>query len=142
MLTNFADDFARLVGSATARQLALGELLGDRPWQVDLEKGTAAFSELVFPIQLLGTEAEGDNTWLWAWANEASSLPESILMSSRQLRALGTTRGPDLLATPSFPLERISGHQLAMVCTGLLETGPYYRGPYDGGALYFTIRPS
>jgi hypothetical protein len=75
MLATFTDAFARHVASATARQLALGDVLEDRPWTVDIRAGTATFGELMFPIQLLGTEAEGDNSWLWAWANEGSSLP-------------------------------------------------------------------
>src|SRR5262245_46505624 len=119
MLT-FADLFARHVGSATARQLALGDVLGERSWAVDVRGGTATFDELTFPVQLLGTEAEGDNSWLWAWANEASSLPESILRSARQLRAIGHERGPEFLVTPGFSLDDMSGHQVAMVCTGLL----------------------
>jgi hypothetical protein len=43
------------------------------------------------------------------------------------------------LATPAFSLIEWSGHQIAMVCTGLLGAAPYYRGPYDGGALYFAV---
>jgi hypothetical protein len=135
MLATFADAFARHVASATARQLALGDGLEDRPWAVEIRAGTAPFGELTFAIQLLGTEAEGDNSWLWAWANDGSSLPEPILLSSRRLRAIGETRGPKLLATPALSLMEWSGHQIAMVCTGLLGTASYYRGPYDGGAL-------
>lgn len=135
----FAELLSRHVGSATARQLALGDVLGERSWAVDIGKGTATFDELSFPIQLLGTEATGDNSWLWAWANEASSLPESILRSARRLRALGLEQGLRFLTTRGFPLDGLSGHEIAIVCTGLLGTGPYYRGPYDGGALYFVL---
>jgi len=139
MLTAFAELFARHVGSATARQLALGDVLGERSWAVDIGQGTATFDELTFPIQVLGTEAEGDNSWLWAWANQASSLPESVVRSAHRLRAMGQDRGPEFLVSRGFSLNAISGRQVAMVCTGLLGSGPYYRGPYDGGALYFAI---
>lgn len=139
MASTFADLFARHVGAATARQLALGDVLGKRSWAVDISKGTATFDELSFPIQLLGTEANGDKSWLWAWANEASSLPESLLKSANKLRAMGRDQGPEFLVTRGFSLDDMSGHQVAIVCTGLLGTGPYYRGPYDGGALYFTV---
>src|SRR6478735_5021906 len=139
MPATFAELFARHVGSATARQLALGDLLGERSWAVDIGRGTATFDELTFPIQLLGTEAAGDDSWLWAWANEASSLPETILRSAHHLRAVGQKQGPELPATRGLSLDGMSGHEVAIVCTGLLGTGPYYRGPYDGGALFFTI---
>jgi hypothetical protein len=139
MGTTTKELFARHVGSATARQLALGDLLGERPWALDIRSGLATFSDLIFPVQLLGTESEGDNSWLWAWANEASALPESILRSSLRLKTIGMERHLTMLTSPLLPLNDFSGHQIAMISTGLLGGGPYYRGPYEGGAVYFTL---
>jgi hypothetical protein len=136
---NFDDIFARCAASATARQLGLGDLLGERSWAVDIGAGTATFDDLKYGIQLLGTEAESDNSWLWAWANEASGLPDLVLSGSRRLRAFGAERGLGMLAERTFSLGKLSGHQVAMVCSTLLGNVPYYRGPYDGGALYFTL---
>jgi hypothetical protein len=136
---DFDDIFVRCAGSATARQLGLSDVLGDRSWAVDIGAGTAMFDDLKYRIQLLGTEAERDHSWLWAWANEASGLPSFVLTGSQKLRAFGAARGLDILAQRAVSLGKLSGHQVAMVCSTLLGNVPYYRGPYDGGALYFTL---
>jgi hypothetical protein len=136
---DFDDIFVRCAASATARQLGLDDLLGERSWAVDIGAGTATFDELTYSIQLLGTEAERDHSWLWAWANEASGLPDLVLKGSRRLRAFGAEGGIGMFTTRTFSLGKLTGHQIAMVCSALLGDVPYYRGPYDGGALYFTL---
>jgi len=136
---SFDDLFAQHVGTAMARQFALADLLGERDWSVDLSAGQATFGgDLRFAIQLLGTESHGDNSWLWAWANEASNLPPGLLHLGGWLRDYGERAGVAELTEPGFPLDRADGAQLALVASGL--TGrPYYRGPYDGGALFFHL---
>ena len=138
-MTVFDDLFSRNVVTAMARQLALADLIGDRDWAVDLAAGTATFShDLRFPIQLLGTESHLDRTWLWAWANSGSDLPADVLRLCGWLRGYGQNSGVAELTEPSFPLDRADGHRLALLASGL--TGrPYYRGPYEGGALFFHL---
>jgi hypothetical protein len=135
----FDDLFSRYAVSALARQLALADLLGERDWAVDLAAGAATFgNDLRFPIQLLGTESQGDGTWLWAWANTGSNLPPPLLHLAGWMREYGEKAGLAELTERSFPLERADGHRLALLASGL--TGrPYYRGPYDGGALFFHL---
>jgi hypothetical protein len=135
----FDDLFAQHVATAMARQVALADLLGERNWSVDLSAGFAAFGDdLRFPLQLLGTESHGDNTWLWAWANEQSNLPPNLLHLCGWLRGYGEQTGVAELTERTFPLARADGAKLALVASGL--TGrPYYRGPYEGGALFFHL---
>jgi hypothetical protein len=135
----FEDLFAQHVVTAMARQLALADLIGDRNWSVDLSAGFATFGDdLRFPLQLLGSESQVSGTWLWAWANEASNLPPALLHLGGWLRGYGAQVAIPELTEPSFPLERADGAKLALVASGL--TGrPYYRGPYDGGALFFHL---
>ncbi|GIJ54945.1 hypothetical protein Vau01_024610 [Virgisporangium aurantiacum] len=131
--------FARHVATALARQLALGDLLGDRGWSLDIGTGTATFgTDLRFRVQLLGTESEDDGTWLWAWANTGSALPPALLHAADGLREHGRQTGPAELTEPTFRLDRADGHQLSLLASGL--TGRcYYRGPYPGGALFFQL---
>ncbi|GAA2610388.1 DUF6882 domain-containing protein [Paractinoplanes durhamensis] len=139
MTAAFDDLFSRNVVSAMARQMALADLLGERDWQVDIPTGSATFGpDLRFGIQLLGTESHGDGTWLWAWANTGSNLPPTVLHLGGWLREYGQNSGITELTDPTFPLDRADGHRLALIASGL--TGrPYYRGPYDGGALFFHL---
>lgn len=129
---------ARHIGTAFARQIALADLLGERGWRLDLAEGIAHFGEdLHYPVQLLGSAAEDSASWLWAWANTASNLPENLLVAANALRERGERDGPDELATASLPLDD-DGHAIALLAAAL-SARCYYRGPYRGGALFFLL---
>jgi len=129
---------ARHIGSAFARQMALADLLGERGWRLDLAEGIAHFGDdLHFPVQLLGSAAEDSASWLWAWANTASNLPQNLLVAANALRERGERDGPAELATASLPLDD-EGHTIALLAAAL-SARCYYRGPYRGGALFFLL---
>ncbi|MFI5906892.1 DUF6882 domain-containing protein [Dactylosporangium sp. NPDC051541] len=135
----FDELFAQHVATGMARQLALADVLGERDWQLDLTAGQATFGgDLRYGVQLLGSESQGERSWLWAWANEAGNLPPALLNLATWLRDFGQREGVAEFTTPGFPLARADGHRLALVASSL--TGrPYYRGPYDGGAVFFHL---
>ena len=140
MSPEFNTLLASHIGTSFAKQLAFADLLGDRNWGVNISEGRATFGEdLFYPIQLIGTEADGDSTWLWAWGNEESNLPSSILRVSEELRALGQSSKIPELVEANFSLEIANGHTIAMVASGLNPDCCYYRGPYNGGALFFLV---
>jgi hypothetical protein len=138
-MSGFDELFAQHVATAYARQLALADLIGERDWQLDLTEGVAVFGDdLRYPVQLLGTESHADGSWLWAWANSASNLPHQLVHLSEWMRDFGERSGVAELTEPSFPLDRADGARLALIASGL--TGRcYYRGPYDGGAVFFHL---
>jgi hypothetical protein len=122
---------------AMIRQKAFGEYLNGRNWNLDLKIGIVKFGDdLVFPIQLLGSYSELEGTWLWCWDNPGvGGWPQKILEGAQKLRDLG-----GIFNLSCFPLEHISGHEIAMVCSELLGQVPYYRGPYANGALFFLVQ--
>jgi hypothetical protein len=125
------------------KQLALGDLIGELDWLVDMKRGTISFGEeFEFPAQVLGTEAEDAGTWLWAWANEASNIPPALLKCSETLREFGAQDSISELYTPELSLEQVQGHLLALVAVGVCEASAYYRGPYPGGAAFVLINSS
>ena len=138
-MSSFDDLFTHHVATGMARQLALADLLGARGWQLDLNAGMVTFGDdLRYPVQLLGTESHGDGTWLWAWANTGSNLDPSLLQLAGWLREHGRIEGVRELTEPSMRLDRVDGHRLALIASGL--TGrPYYRGSYNGGAIFFHL---
>jgi Family of unknown function (DUF6882) len=138
-MTAFPEALAQHVIAAMSRQLALADLIGSRSWEVDIQAGTVRFgSDLSYGIQLLGTESEQDRSWLWAWANTQSNLPPAVLQAAGWLRGYGQQSAIAELVEPMFSLDRADGHQLALLASGL--TGRcYYRGPYEGGALFFLL---
>jgi hypothetical protein len=140
-MKTFTELLTQHIGAAFAKQLAFGDFLGERSWGVDLRQGTCQFGDdLTYPIQLLGTEATGDSTWLWAWANEASNLPPALLTTCTTLRELGQRESIPELAQRSFSIGIANGHLLSMVASGIDGKSCYYRGAYDGGALFFLVR--
>jgi len=140
MNAKFTSLLSKHVGSAFAKQLAFADFLGDRGWGVNISEGLATFGDdLSFPIQLLGTEADGDVSWLWAWANEQSNLPANVLVACSELKRIGSENGIPELTERSFSQDVANGHQISMIASGLNSNCCYYRGPYDGGALYFLV---
>ena len=139
-MTTFQTLFEEHAAASLDKQWALSEVIGDAGWQLDLDTGTISFGPtLTFPIQILGTESEYSNTWLWSWANAESNIPPSLIQAALQLRELGTAeRIPELL-NDQLDLNQISGHQIALAAAGICQSDCYYRGPYGGGAAYVLI---
>ncbi|WP_033344035.1 DUF6882 domain-containing protein [Catenuloplanes japonicus] len=135
-MTAFEELFSRHVATAFARQLALADHIGERDWQIDLTEGVATFGDdLRYRVQLLGTESHLDDTWLWAWANE---VPQELLGLAMWMREYGGNNAVAELTEATFALDRASGVQLALIASAL-SGRCYYRGPYEGGALFFHL---
>ena len=127
--------------SSFAKQLHLAELVEGLDWHLDLATGILSFGDrYAWHVQLLGTEAEETQTWLWAWANDASNLPPSLLQAALHLKTFGEEQEVPELATSMFPLDGIDGHFLAMIANGICRADAYYRCPYDGGAAFLLIQ--
>lgn len=140
-MLNFQRLFSQHVGPAFIRQLAFADFLGDRGWSVDTRRGRVQFGhDLTFPIQILGAEAHDRQTWLWAWANHASNLPAGLTTAAQRLQKLGIEHGIRELERPEHPLSEVGGHQFALLASGVIGRCAYYRGPYEGGALFFLVQ--
>lgn len=122
------------------RQLLLADLIGDLPWACDLQTGILSFGDRYhWKAEVLGTESEESNTWLWAWANEESNIPAQQQTASLKLKALGEEHGIAELTEPIVPLNHADGHAFASVAVGEGLGKAYYRGPYEGGAAVLLI---
>jgi hypothetical protein len=139
-MSTLADLLDQHAATSLHKQLALADYIADRPWQLNLSEGTITFGdEYTFPVQVLGTEAEQVQTWLWAWANDASAIPPGLLRAAQQLRALGEQTGIAELTEAELPLATVDGHRLALIAAGVCGADCYYRGPYAGGAVFVLL---
>lgn len=139
-MSTFRDHFADHAASSFARQTALGDVIGERPWGIDVQKGLLRFGDdLEYPVQLLGTHAFEPRTWLWVWANTQSNLPPQLTEAALRIRQLGEAQTVEVFAQPSLQLNDITDHMIAMTCSGLEGGRCYYRAPYDGGALFVLL---
>lgn len=128
-------------GYAFDKQIALGEIIGDKDWNVDMGKGEISFgADLVFPIQVLGTFSHSSQTWLWAWANTSSGLPENILKQAKQLKKYGVENDIDLLSINRFDATNADLHLIGSVASGMFNTSGYYIADYGEGAMLVTLQ--
>jgi hypothetical protein len=142
-MADLQDLFEKHAASSHTKQLALNDLLGPHNWQFNMDSGTLDLGKgRVCSAEIIGTESLSSGTFLWAWANEASNIPPALVRSAEELKALGEREGIEELFTATLPIdgERIKGHKLAMIASGVCNADAYYVGPYEGGAAYFLIR--
>ncbi len=150
------------VAFAIDKQQRMSDVIGGQAhnWQLNLRSGLLTFTRtdglpmalgpdepetrtLDVPIQLLGSEAqEGDDgTWLWAWANAESNIPDELQQAALSLYQWGAAAGIAAFTEPLTPLDdRVNGLTIAMVAGGMLGASSYYRCSYEGGGAYVLIK--
>jgi hypothetical protein len=96
-------------------------------------------SDRAFPFQVLGTESENSLTWLWAWADEQTEVPDNLLASAIRLRAWGEKEGLPEFTLPSLDLDRADGAMLSLIASEICSASGYYRDHYEGGALFLLL---
>jgi hypothetical protein len=122
------------------KQDTLLRQLDEHILELDLDAGIARFnSETVFPFQVLGTESDNSLTWLWAWADEQTEVPEELLRSAREMKALGAREGVTEFTLPSLDLNRADGTMLSLIASQVCAASGYYRDPYDGGTVFILL---
>jgi hypothetical protein len=126
---------------AFEKQLDFGEVIGNNNWNVDMTQGTISFGQnLTFPMQVLGTISHSSQTWLWAWANTKSGLPESIIQQSLQLKKYGEDYEIDLLRNDTFEFSKDDLHLIGSIASGMFNSSGYYIADYGQGAMVVTIK--
>ncbi|MDO7875496.1 hypothetical protein Q5H93_12200 [Hymenobacter sp. ASUV-10] len=131
----------RYAALAFDKQNDVYEVIGDNSWNVDMTAGTISFGpQLVFPMQVLGSFSHSSETWLWAWANEQSDLPEPLLAQARQLRAYGEQYSIELLTVSQFDATQTDLHAIGSIASGMFGASGYYLANYGQGTLVVTIQ--
>ncbi|BCX05412.1 MAG: hypothetical protein KatS3mg053_3350 [Candidatus Roseilinea sp.] len=141
----FEELFVKHGAASFDKQLYLDAMLGKCGWAFDLNGGILAFrrpheDDLQLNVQVLGTESEDSQTWLWGWANP-SNIPAALLKSANELRAFGAAADVPELTTPELPITpEVNPQRVAMVACGVQRAGCFFRAPYPRGALYLLIK--
>jgi hypothetical protein len=146
------DLYHRHVGPAFDRQLRLAAFLDRKAagedWVYDTETAALSFGKLKFEAPLVGSHAEHNDSWLWAWSNKNIKLTLTNRALGDAVRATVHRLGLHALAAPGFSLEPLLGpelvedsaHVLGMILTRELGYNAYYLIPYDGGTGLAIIR--
>jgi len=139
-MTELISYFERYALISLEKQARLFSFLGEHILELDLDAGLARFdSNRAYPYQVLGTESENSLTWLWAWADEQTEVPENLLVSAIQLRSWGEKEGLPEFTIPSLDLDRADGTMLSLIASEVCSASGYYRDHYEGGSLFLLL---
>jgi hypothetical protein len=132
--------FDQHVAASFEKQLDLAEAVASKDWHLDLNEGLLSFGDTQrIPVQLLGTESERRNSWLWGWANHSEHLPQHLLGSVRLLKLLGEQLQIPELSEAELPIAEVGGHFLSLLACGVCRGTAYFRAPYEGGAAFLLL---
>ncbi|KAF9952378.1 hypothetical protein BGZ72_006328 [Mortierella alpina] len=140
-MTNLNELFLQHVLSSFDKQFVLYNMIHALSWQCDLREQSLTFgSKYRFNMQVIGTQSTSANTWMWGWANRLS-VPVATARASEELLALGRRENIPEFTQSILPItEDINGDKLMLIASGICNGNAYYRGPYDGGAVFMLIR--
>lgn len=126
-------------GLSFEKQLVFRDIIGSSAWELDMGKGSIFFGTLEFPIQIIGSLAFNNNSWMWGWANTQSGMPENLLIHSNQLKEIGEQKNIEELTEGHFNVDEGFEHKIGMTACGLFNSKSYYCANYGQGTLVVTI---
>lgn len=129
-------------GLSFEKQTIFSDVVGSRGWGLDMGKGSIVFGDLEFPIQIIGSLAFNNNSWMWGWANTQSGMPENLLVQSNQLKEIGQQKNIKELTERHFNVGKDFEHKMGMMACGIFKTKCYYCANYGQGTLVVTIDDS
>ncbi|WP_409416768.1 DUF6882 domain-containing protein [Flavobacterium sp. PS2] len=131
----------RYGGIVFDKQLDFGDLIGNNNWNINIANGEISFgTDLVFPIQVLGTISHSSQTWLWAWANTKSGLTDKVIQQALELKKYGEDNKINILKNDTFDFSKEDLHLIGTIASGIHNSSAYYICDYGQGAMVVTIK--
>lgn len=137
-----ADLLAARAAAAVGRQQALlAAIPASQEWDVDAHHGQLTFKDgPEWHVQILGTATESNNTWLWAWADERSRLPDAVVKAGRSLERYGLLLDIEEFTEEDFKLGGLKADYVALLSTAVLgDAAGFYRCSFPGGGVYVLV---
>lgn len=140
-IINYDTLLEKYAAVAFEKQYNLAEIIGENSWEIDINTGLIHFGDdSKFPMQILGSYSFDSGTWLWAWANEVSSIPDNLLVEANKLKTLGETYNIEFLTMPEYEMEPTDIHALGLIASGEFNSSAYYAGNFGSGILLLTLK--
>lgn len=138
---SFQTIFTKYGALALDKQESLGELIGDKVGNLNIEKGVLSFDDdLEFPIQIIGTLSNETNKWHWAWDNEGIDLPEDLVKEAIEVKEIGEKHEISQFTTNIFDADNLEAHLIAMAVSGIMDDAGYYAADFDEITFFVTIQ--
>lgn len=127
--------------TSTEKQEIFGEMVDGLSWSCDMLEGKLTYGDdKVFNIQVIGTYSENEKSWLWAWANKQSGIPETFLQTALGMKALGEAYQIEDLTAPKKELDTDPGAYFSSIASALLQESCYVPLKFKGLTVYVTIK--
>lgn len=128
--------FEEKVGSVMLRQQAFAEFLSEHNFKLLLDEGKIDFGEKgIFPIQLLGTVSDEEQSWLWAWAN--GEIKPELKSHVESIRLIGEQKDLLELTEEEVFFDEADPEILAIIAVD--EKSCYYRVNHTSGNVYAMV---
>ena len=121
------------------KQENLSELIGETVGDLDIEKGTVRFGEIVFPVQILGFHMQESKQWSWAWDSE-EIFGRDLIQGALEINAIGDKFGIAEFNTPILNSTYDDCHTLAVACVPILKMDGYYAVSEDGIDIFVAVK--
>jgi len=138
---SFQTIFTKYGALALDKQESLGELIGDKIGDLNIEEGVLSFADdLEFPIQIIGILSNETNKWHWAWDNEGIDLPENLVKEALEVKEIGENYKISQFTTNIFDADNLEAHLIAMAVSGIMDDSGYYAVDFDEITFFVTIK--
>ncbi|WP_193071712.1 DUF6882 domain-containing protein [Brevibacterium sp. FME37] len=137
MSTTLQDLVNRAVFFSTEMQTHFGALIADAEWEVDFSSDphltftSAEGTVLRGRPHLLGSESNGQSTWLWGWEN-INEFPEAVVGLAHEVRKFGAAEDVAELISEELPLDEELALRLTLASKE--ATGKWAHYPAAAGA--------
>ncbi|SIS47480.1 hypothetical protein SAMN05421766_102135 [Zobellia uliginosa] len=126
---------------ACEKQEIFSEIVEGLNWSCDMLEGKLTYGDdKVFDIQVIGTYSENEKSWLWAWANNQSGIPEAFLQTSLGMRDLGKAYDLEDLTSPKLQTDTDPGAYFSVIALGVFRDSCYVPLTFKGLKVYVTVR--
>ncbi|GAA4234722.1 hypothetical protein GCM10022291_14820 [Postechiella marina] len=122
------------------KQEIFSEMIDGLNWSCDILEGKVTYGDdKVFDIQIIGTYSENEKSWLWAWGNTQSGIPEKFLQSSLAMKSIGEAYQIDDLLTPKIGFDSDPGAYFSTIASAMLKESSFVPLTFKGIKVYATI---
>ncbi|WP_198519797.1 DUF6882 domain-containing protein [Polaribacter sp. ALD11] len=122
------------------KQEIFSEMVEGLDWSCDMLEGKLTYGEdKVFDIQVLGTYSQNEKSWLWAWANTQSGIPEKFLQTALAVKAIGEAYQIEDFTTPKKELDSDPGVYFSTIASAMAKESCYVPLVFKGLVVYVTI---
>lgn len=122
------------------KQEIFSEMVEGLGWSCDMLEGKLTYGDdKVFDIQIIGSYSVNEKSWLWAWANTQSGIPEKFLQTALAMKSIGEAYQIEDLMMAKKEMDSDPGVYFSTIASAMLKQSCYVPLTYKGLVVYVTV---